>query len=729
MATAELILSRTHECQPNNIIFLPIMLTEALKDDIQQAYSRLLEARGFKARSCQKHMIAHIARVLGNIESDDNGDRLPGPNTCVVEAGTGTGKTIAYTLASLPVARALGKKLVISTATVALQEQIIYQDLPDIRKHAELDVTFALAKGRRRYLCLARLDHALQQVDQVNQSLALFDDDTPTSEVDRELYQEMIESLGRGDWNGDRDNWPEEIANQSWMPVSTDHIRCTGRQCSHYDNCIFYRAREQIHRVDCIVTNHDLVLADLMMGGGAVLPAPEDTIYVFDEGHHLPDKATNHFSSFLQVRATQTWLEQIPGSLSLMSTELTGLLNDHLRNVIETRVTDLCVALEAVLTLTENLQEESSKDGERLSYRFPMGEVPEEIRELASDLARQFESLHSVLEGLESAVQTALEDADAVQQEVVEHWMPIVSGITARLASSTMLWMLYRRPDPENQPPYARWIVFIPEDAGIEVQLHASPISVSETLQDLLWSRCYGVVVTSATLSVGADFSRYQGRSGISMDNQFNTLPSPFDYHTQGLLQIPSMDADPSDPDAHTQEITTLIPQLLASERSSLVLFTSWRQMLGVAARLEDEFSACVLRQGDLSRSEIVRTHKSRIDAGETSCIFGLASFAEGIDLPGNYCDHVVICKIPFAVPDDPIGATLAEWIEAAGGNSFEEIMIPDAALRMVQACGRLLRTETDTGTISILDRRLVTRRYGKKLQAALPPFRTEIGR
>ena len=286
------------------------VLSEQVKTEIQEAYTRLLNAKGYKVRYCQKRMIAEIARSLGNIETDEDGQRLSIANSCVGEAGTGTGKTIAYALAALPMAKAAGKKLVISTATVALQEQVTYQDLPDIRKHAKLDVTFALAKGRRRYLCLARLDQTLQQTQELNQPFALFADEE--EDVDRELYQTMLERLGRGEWNGDRDDWPDEIQHQTWTPISTDHSRCTGRQCSHYDNCIFYRAREQIHRVDCIVANHDLVLADLMIGGGAVLPAPEDTIYVFDEGHHLPEKATNHFSSFLQLYSTLQWLEQIP---------------------------------------------------------------------------------------------------------------------------------------------------------------------------------------------------------------------------------------------------------------------------------------------------------------------------------------------------------------------------------------------------------------------------------
>ena len=705
------------------------MLTEELKAAIQQAYSRLLNSRGFKARQCQKLMIADIARVLGGITINEEGDREPGPNTCVIEAGTGTGKTIAYILAGLPLAKALDKTLIISTATVALQEQIMYLDLPDIRKHADLDVTFALAKGRRRYLCLSRLEMVLQQSD--NKTMALFDDEIQ-GDLDQQLFRQMQDLLRRGGWNGDRDDWPDEIPNQTWASVSTDHIRCTGRQCSHYANCIFYRAREQIHRVDCIITNHDLVLADLMMGGGAVLPTPENAIYIFDEGHHLPDKATSHFSEALSVRSTQLWLQQITPTLQMINAEFAGLISDQERNQVELRVTDLVSSLETTMMLATSLKADTRPGDRETTCRFPMGVVPEALKEHALGLERQFTDCHRIISDLEGRVQNYLEMTDLSKEENIEQCLPVVSSMKERLASSIRVWSLYQNSDSESLQPYARWIEFVSEDATTnnqsEVQIHASPISVSDKLQDLLWSRCFGVVVTSATLSVAGDFSRFQTRSGIDEVNQFTTLPSPFNFQKQGLLRIPSMDADPGEPESHTQAVTTLLPQLLAEENASLVLFTSWRQMLEVAKGLDYSFSERVLRQGLLTRSEIIRVHRERIDAGQKSCIFGLSSFAEGIDLPGHYCEHVVISKIPFSVPNDPVGATLEEWIKARGGNAFQEIMIPDAALRMIQACGRLLRTETDTGTVTILDRRLVTRRYGNFLQRALPPFRKEIG-
>ena len=705
------------------------MLTEELKDAIQQAYSRLLNSRGFKARQCQKLMIADIARVLGDIAINDEGDREPGPNTCVIEAGTGTGKTIAYILAGLPLAKAHNKTLIISTATVALQEQIMYLDLPDIRRHADLNVTFALAKGRRRYLCLSRLEMVLQQSD--NKTMAFFDDEIQ-GDLDQQLYRQMQNLLNRGGWNGDRDDWPDEIADQTWAAISTDHIRCTGRQCSQYANCIFYRAREQIHRVDCIITNHDLVLTDLIMGGGVVLPAPEDAIYIFDEGHHLPDKATSHFSEALSVRSTQLWLQQITPTLQMINAEFEGLISDQERNQVELRVTDLVSSLETTMTLATSLKATTSSRDRETTCRFPMGVVPEALKEHALGLERQFTDCHGIISDLEGRLQNHLEMTDSSKEENIEQCLPVVSSMKERLASSIRVWSLYRNSDLESLHPYARWMEFVSEDATTgnqsEVQIHASPISVSDKLQDFLWSRCFGVVVTSATLSVAGDFSRFQTRSGIDGENQFTTLPSPFNFQKQGLLRIPSMDADPGDPESHTQAVTMLLPQFLEEEISALVLFTSWRQMLEVAKGLDNSFSERVLRQGLLTRSEIIRVHRERIDAGQKSCIFGLSSFAEGIDLPGHYCEHVVISKIPFSVPNDPVGATMEEWIKARGGNAFQEIMIPDAALRMVQACGRLLRTETDTGTVTILDRRLVTRHYGNLLQRALPPFRKEIG-
>ena len=351
------------------------MISTELKSQIQTAYSRLLQEKGYRSRHCQRQMIADIANTLGSIEVDDDGVRVSDNPVCVIEAGTGTGKTVAYAIAALPIAKALGKRLVIATATVALQEQIVLLDLPDIRRHTGLEFSFALAKGRRRYLCLSRLDLALQAVRAKNHTLALYDDEILAADPSHQvLYAEMLARLGRGDWDGERDSWPVELANDAWFPVSTDHVQCTGRKCSHYENCFFYKAREKIHKVDCIVSNHDLVLADLMMGGGAVLPVPEDTIYIFDEGHHLPEKAINHFANFQLLRSTQAWLEQQPAALRQLASELgqVGGLPGNLSR-IEDNIVDLVSQLQSVAELLEPLRELAEGDDREQRYRFAGG--------------------------------------------------------------------------------------------------------------------------------------------------------------------------------------------------------------------------------------------------------------------------------------------------------------------------------------------------------------------
>lgn len=700
------------------------MLSSSLKQEIQQAYTRLLKNKGYSARYCQRRMIADIANTLANVETGEDEARTSDHHLCVVEAGTGTGKTVAYAIACLPLARALGKKLVISTATVALQEQIVLRDLPDIARHSGLEFSFALAKGRRRYLCLARLDDALQSSAPANQ-LAFYDDEVfATDESNVALYESMLSKLGRAEWDGDRDSWPEAIDDRAWFRVSTDHVQCTGRKCSHYQNCYFYKARERVHKVDCIVTNHDLVLSDLMMGGGAVLPAPEETIYVFDEGHHLPDKAINHFANFVQIGTTQGWLEQIPATLTQMVSEVGEIANlPRGISAIEDDALALIQQLGEALAVLEPLRQRSDDDGEDRRFRFPCGRIDETLRSLCGEMYEVSRRLTGRIDNVQVAVEDRLADAGD-DREAFEHWLPIVSAMLARLTAGSALWSEYMTEDPVDGPPRARWITF---RAQGDVLVSASPITVEQTLDELLWSRCFAAVVTSATLAVAGNFERFRRRAGIGPDNTFNALPSPFRFDQQARLKVPKMDVDPRDADAHSAAVAAMLPELMKDVRGGLVLFTSWRQMHTVTDDLEPAFREIVISQGTLSRAEIVDRHRARVDEGKQSVIFGLASFAEGIDLPGNYCDHVVVVKIPFSVPDDPVGATLSEWIEASGGNAFQQVMIPDAALRMVQACGRLLRTETDTGVVTILDRRLVTQRYGALLLNALPPFAREI--
>jgi ATP-dependent DNA helicase DinG len=206
----------------------------------------------------------------------------------------------------------------------------------------------------------------------------------------------------------------------------------------------------------------------------------------------------------------------------------------------------------------------------------------------------------------------------------------------------------------------------------------------------------------------------------------YRCIPSPFDFYNKASLRIPTEGFDPSDNNGHTQAIVELLPELIEEGKGALVLFSSRRQMQLVQQGLDETMQFKILSQDEHSKQELIRLHKERVDKGQTSIIFGLASMTEGIDLPGDYCTHVIIAKIPFAVPNDPVEATLGEWIKGQGKNPFQEISVPEASMKLIQASGRLLRTESDTGTITILDERLLKKFYGKGILDSLPPYRRD---
>ncbi len=707
------------------------MLSENLKKQIQSGYTRFLESKGLKARYGQKLMIAEVARTLGGIELGDEGERLSEGHVCVVEAGTGTGKTVAYLLAAIPVAKALGKKLVISTATVALQEQIVHKDLPDLKQHSDLSFSFGLAKGRGRYLCLSKLDRVLMEHESaLNPTRALYEDEVPQAGAEAiKLYSSMMESLAANHWDGDRDNWPQTVEQEDWGRVTTDHRQCSGRRCSNVSACSFFKSRDSLGSVDCIVANHDLVLADLALGGGAILPKPEDTIYIFDEGHHLPEKALNHFAHHSRVMGTARWLDQSIKVLNAMLGQVSGAGDiDRFAEQLPAALLDSKQQLDLLAPRLQTLAEDIDPDDRNPRYRFEQGVVPQDLQLLAAELQRSFERLAELLRKISAELSEAMDDRHCEVPRVdLENWYPQVGNWQARAEANGELWASYATADADGSVPKARWFTLVDSGAGIDFEVCSSPILAARTLEYSLWRQCCGAVVTSATLTALGRFDRYQMRAGTPADSCYQVVPSPFDFANAGLLRVPAQAVDAGDAQGHTLSLVELLPQLLNDAHGSLVLFASRRQMLDVYDALPRRWQERVLLQGDKSKQETLNAHKKRIDEGKGSAIFGLASFAEGVDLPGNYCRHVVIAKIPFAVPDDPVEAALSEWIESRGGNAFMEISVPDAALKLVQACGRLLRTESDSGTVTLLDRRIVSRRYGKAILNSLPPFRRDI--
>jgi ATP-dependent DNA helicase DinG len=713
------------------------MLSTELKSQIQGAYSRFLEAKSLKARYGQRLMIAEVAKALGSISTDEENRRDSDPAVVVVEAGTGTGKTVAYCLATIPLAKAAGKRLVIATATVALQEQVVHKDLPDILRNSGLNFSFALAKGRGRYLCLSKLDLLLQEGQAQSATAQLFAEEGFSIEVDersQKLFTQMVEKLAGNHWDGDRDTWSEALEDPDWARLTTDHSQCTNRHCPNFQQCAFYKAREGMGKVDVIVTNHDMVLADLALGGGAVLPDPRETLYVFDEGHHLPDKAIGHFAHFTRLRSTADWLEQTAKNLTKLLAQhpLPGDLGRLIEQVPEL-AREIKTQQQFMFSACEQLADfragEDMQGRERPRHRFVGGLVPEHLREMALELKKGFARLNDLFTRLTDLLKKAMdgEVSIGIASHQAEEWYPLFGSLLTRAQGNWELWTAFSTEDPQDNPPMARWLSLAESGALFDIEVNASPILAAETLRRNLWNVAYGAVVTSATLTALGTFDRFRMRAGLPKGAVTTIAPSPFQHADAGVLRVPDLRADPRDSVAHTAAIIRELPGLVEGSRGTLVLFSSRKQMQEVFDGLEREWRKRVFIQGNLSKQETLNKHKARVDGGDASVLFGLASFAEGVDLPGAYCEHVVIAKIPFAVPDDPVEAALSEWIEARGGNPFMELAVPDASLRLVQACGRLLRTEEDRGTITLLDRRVVTQRYGKAILNALPPFKRII--
>lgn len=723
-------------------------LSDLTKSTIQQAYRDVLAGKSIRARYGQRLMIAEIARYAGDITAND-GQRTSAPSACVVEAGTGTGKTLAYLIAAIPVAQALGKKLVISTATVALQDQIVHKDLPDLKQHSSLEFSWTLAKGRGRYLCLSRLEGRLHDegvTDSDTMPLFLMDEPKDEAPGSREFFEDMLARYGSRDWDGDRDHWPNQIPDDIWRQVTTDHRQCTNRHCSYFDSCAFFDARKGLDDADVIVANHDLVLADLALGGGAILPEPENAVFIFDEAHHLPDKALNHFAASVPVNATRQWLKQLSQTLVKLPPYLTP--GTTAAKTVD-KISGSARELDGVITrvydqAADNTPWEFRDERSSAQWRYPDGMLPDELASLAQEARVATAALVRQLGVLADELQRAFDDKreNDVDRQTAEGWYPVIGGFHSRAEDQLRLWVAWTESnqrsagsdadttdDKKNRrgPPAARWMVRQRWEHSEDITLFSSPVLADSLLYTRLWSRAFGAILTSATLTALGKFDRLRARAGLPESSRYLVVPSSFRYADMATVEIPVMSALPTETEPFTDALVERLPGLLAGEKSTLVLFTSRRQMNAVRDRLAPEYPELITTQDDMAKGEVLRRHRERIDAGRASVLFGVASFAEGIDLPGAYLGHVVITRLPFSVPDDPIDASLAEWVTQRGGNPFMEITVPDASIKLVQAVGRLLRTESDTGRVTILDRRIITRRYGQLLLDALPPFRRLI--
>jgi ATP-dependent DNA helicase DinG len=699
-----------------------IMLDDATKDAIRAAYAQLKTGLpGFRSRRSQGVMVAEVAKALA----------APG-GAAAIEAPTGTGKSMAYLIAGHAVARAQDRKLLIASATVALQEQLVRRDIPQYLEVTGLEAKVALAKGRQRYVCPRDLRMATStSADDAQGSLGLGEDMAVWSRPPKADETKALETLGAtfadNSWDGDMDAAPVEIPDMVRRLVTTSAGGCTGRRCAHFHHCPFFAARRAVADADIIVANQDLVLSDLTMPreddawGGVILPKPDDTLYVFDEAHHLPSKA-------VERGAAHTHLAHAANQLVRLDRHVRGAYShcdkERLGGMHYERGSELLATLGDALTAMERevkLHWTPAAHEIEPQWRASLGELPAVWVAQAQTLMLQTGEIQRWVRAVRGAVVEMEHGGPAAELLARELGVAL-----ERLGRQLATWTAWSSDDPADQPPLARWVTL---DGEQQVICHASSVSAAHLLREVLWENAAAAVLTSATLSAGGEFRGYADAVGLPDDALTLSLPSPFDLAQQARLEVPHLTVLPDDRDAHAEAVARWLEDGLDWDAGNLVLFTSRRKMQRVLQLLPIDKIRTIRAQDSKAKSQLVADHAEAIEAGQGSTLFGLASFGEGLDLPGRLCTTVVVTQLPFAVPTDPVGATYAEWLEAQGRNPFFEVSVPEATRLLIQYCGRLIRTEDDTGRIVLLDRRVIVRRYGQRMLAALPPFARAIER
>jgi ATP-dependent DNA helicase DinG len=689
------------------------MLHSQIKSDIKQCYENLgNQLDNFIPRRAQNYLVAEIAKTLA-------GEYHQKHRMLVGEAGTGIGKSLAYLIGGIPFALFNNKKLLISTATVALQEQLINKDLPLFNRIYPKEFSFILAKGRQRYCCNHKLE-ACCATDN-DQQVALWEEKPKKSDLD--LLKRMLKATQDGKWDGDRDSWPTTIPDRVWPQIMADKHSCHAGLPKHR-SCPFAKAREHLDKADVIIANHALLMADIELGGGVILPEPEQTIYVIDEAHHLPKVARDFSSAASSLKGAATWLEKLNQTIGKLAELADYKKAARFQDAILENIQHLIPTLRQIANNVDIGM--FSKDG---IYRFEHGELPAWLEQEAKGCKDASKKALQSLGKIHDLISERLKDNE-IQQRLGEQALAESGVYLQRLENLEKVWALMAQPKKDKGAPLARWIEKNPDNEGDYI-IQVSPLEVGYRLDQLLWSRAAGAILVSATLRALNQFTYFCRQVGIyEMDStRFLALASPFDYQNNARLVIPALSLEPQ-ADKFTDLLIKTLPEYLEGETASLVLFSSYWQMNKVADELRPlakKNKWQLLVQGEESRHITLKKHKENCKNGKPSILFGTGSFSEGLDLPGHLLKNLIITKIPFGVPTSPVEEAHAEYIESCGGNPFMQISVPEASKKLIQSVGRLLRKEDDTGRVVLLDRRIINRRYGKALLDSLPPFKRVI--
>ncbi|MEO8935311.1 MAG: ATP-dependent DNA helicase [Burkholderiaceae bacterium] len=587
--------------------------------------------------------------------------------TLIAEAGTGTGKTFAYLVPAL----LWGGKVIISTGTKTLQDQLFRKDVPMVRAALQAPVTVALLKGRSNYVC-----HEYLKRTQENGRL--------TSRQDA-VHLRSIVRFAQSTGSGDRAELAEvpELA-PIWNLVTSTRDNCLGSECTHYRECFVMKARRAAQEADVVVVNHHLFFADLVLRDEGITDLlPTANTVVFDEAHQLPETATLFFGE------------------TVSTAQLLELARDVLAEG-HTHARDAARWVEEIAPLEKaarDLRLSLGIDTQRLNFNQLPASAP-----FHAALA----DVHRVLLALAVTLEHQAERAETIEQ----CWRRAL-----QLAERIARWQIG---DSEVVAPTIRWL----EAFTHTLQMHRTPLSVAEVFNRERDGSPRAWIFTSATLAVKNDFDHFTAQLGLSSADA-KSWPSPFDYAKQGLLYLPEGLPDPMSPRYTASVVDAAWPLIRAAGGRTFVLCTTLRAVRTAGdllrERLKEEgLDFPLLQQGEGSRSELLE----RFRRAGNAVLVGSQSFWEGIDVRGKALSLVVIDKLPFAPPDDPVLAARLDALAKRGGNPFMDYQLPTAVISLKQGAGRLIRDETDRGVLMICDPRLVTKPYGRRIWQSLPPFR-----
>jgi ATP-dependent DNA helicase DinG len=647
----------------------------------------------------------------------------------LLEAGTGIGKSLGYLLPALRWSAKNGERTVVSTNTINLQEQLVGKDLPFLADAlSDQPVRYALLKGWRNYLCLNRLDQA------AGSHATLF----PGEHEER--LANLIEWAGKTK-DGSLSDLPVQPGEEIWDEVAAEPDLCQRLKCTFFEKCFLFAARRKAAQADVIVVNHHLLLSDIAVrritqnwDDAAVLPPY--TRLILDEGHHLEDAAGAHLGATITRRGLERLFSRLErrgkGLLPTLIAKLIGrrdLVSVATLDLVEARLTASTRAAREkgndVFDLLDSLLSTESAMVRRLDRDFDSHPIWREGLEASlQDLLGEIDILGKGLQ----LVRDRMEDDDAAQERYGT-LLGELRAVTRRLQNAGDALRGALQP-PDDALPSVRWLEVRGKERNIAVS--SVPLDLAPILREDLFRKVDTCVVTSATLAVDGRFSFLKTRLGLDQDDvepSCGIHPSPFDFASQSILAIPTDGPAPNaDGAGHLAAVCRVLADLIEITGGGVfALFTSHRDVRAAAAAMRDVGIGrkyALLVHGEDSRQSLLRRF---IDTG-SAVLLGTASFWEGVDVPGDPLRALLLSKLPFRVPTEPLVAARCERVERAGGDAFTDYMLPDAALRLKQGFGRLIRSSTDRGAVVLMDPRVLSRGYGEMLLETLPPARQVTG-